>query len=128
MHTKEEVEVGYKGGSRGCIQRNETWKGDGTRRNSSGGLEELARRRGRYVVGSAPEEFLAGENGRGMEGQCDCTNLQTEGGHTGLWELQRHQHDISYNEDLGKNNRQTTKGGDKHMRIAVPFHAGQRDK
>ena len=33
---------------------------------------------------------------------------------------------ISYNEDLGKNNRQKTKGGDKHRRRAVRFHAGQR--
>ena len=54
------------------------------------------------VVGSAPEDFRAGENvrgmenARGMEGQCDCTNLQREGGHPVLWELQRHQDDISY--------------------------------
>ena len=36
---REEVDCG--------TQRNETWKSDGTRRNSSGGLEELGRRRGR---------------------------------------------------------------------------------
>ena len=30
----------------------------------------------------------------------------------GLWELQRHQDDISYHEDLGKNNRQKTEGGE----------------
>ena len=29
-----------------------------------------------------------------------------------MWELQRHQDDISYHEDLGKNNRQKTEGGD----------------
>ena len=39
------------------------------------------------------EKRLTGENARGMEGQCDCTNLQREGGHPGLWELQRHQDD-----------------------------------
>ena len=41
---------------------NAKWKGGGTRWNSSGGLEELGRRRCRYVVGSAPEYFRAGEN------------------------------------------------------------------
>ena len=46
-----------------------------------------------------------------MKGQCDCTNLQREGG------------DV----DLGKDNRQKTEGGDKHRRRAVRFHAGQRD-
>ena len=102
-------------------------KGDGTRWKSSGGLEELGRRRCIYVVGSAPEDFRAGENVRGMEGQCDCINLQREGGHPGLWELQSHQDDTSYHEDLGKNNRQKTERGDKHRRGAVRFHAGQRD-
>ena len=34
-----------------------------------------------------------------MEGQRDCANIQREGGHPGLWELQRHQDDISYHED-----------------------------
>ena len=62
-----------------------------------------------------------------MEEQFDCTNLQREGGHPGLWELQRHQDDISYHEDLGKNNRQKTEGGDKHTRRAVRFHAGQKE-
>ena len=47
-----------------------------------------------------PGDFRAGENARGMEGQCDCANLQREGGHPGLWELQRHQDEISYHEDL----------------------------
>ena len=61
--------------NRGGTRRNKTWKGDGTRRNSRGGMEEPRRRRGRYVAGSAPEDFRAGENARGMEGQCDCTNL-----------------------------------------------------
>ena len=79
------------------------------------------------VVGFAPEDFRTGENARGMEGLCDCTNLQREGGQPGLWELQRHQDDISYHEDLGKNNRQKTEGGDTHRRRAVRFHAGQRD-
>ena len=32
-----------------------------------------------YVVGSAPEDFRAGGNARGMEGQCERTNLQREG-------------------------------------------------
>ena len=41
--------------------------------------------------------------------------------------LQRHQYDISYHEDIGKNNRQKTDGGDNHRRRAVRFHAGQRD-
>ena len=41
---------------------NEKWKGDGTRRNPSGGLEELGRRTGTYVIESAPEDFRAGEN------------------------------------------------------------------
>ena len=41
-----------------------------------------------------------------MEGQCDCTNLQREWEHSGLWELYRHEDDISYFEDLVKNNRQ----------------------
>ena len=45
----------------------------------------------------------------------------------GFWELQRHQDDISYHEDLGNNNRQNTEGGDKHRRRAVRFHDGQRD-
>ena len=66
---------------------NAKWKGGGTRWNSSGGLEEHGRRMCRYVVGSAPEYFRAGENVRGienvrgMEVQCDCTNLLREGGH-----------------------------------------------
>ena len=34
------------------------------------------RRRGRYVIGSVTQDFQAGENARGMEGQCDCTNLR----------------------------------------------------
>ena len=112
---------------------NAKWKGGGTRWNSSGGLEELGRRRCRYVVGSAPEYFRAGENVRrienvrGVEGQCVCTNLQREGEHPGLWELQRQQDDISYHEDLGKNSRQKTERGDKHRRRAVRFHAEQRD-
>ena len=29
------------------------------------------------------------------EGQCDCANIQRGGGHPGLWELQRHQDDIT---------------------------------
>ena len=70
---------------------------------------------------------MPAENARGIEGQFDCANLQREGGHPGLWELQRHQDEISYHEDLGKNNRQKTEGGDKHRRRAVRFHAGQRD-
>ena len=45
-----------------------------------------------------------------MEGQCDCANLQREGGHTGLWKLQSHQDDITHHEDLGKNNRPKTEG------------------
>ena len=32
-----------------------------------------------------------------------------------MWELQMHQGDISYHEDLRKNNRQTTEGGDTHL-------------
>ena len=32
-----------------------------------------------------------------------------------MWELQRHQGDISYHDDLRKNNRQKTEGGDKHF-------------
>ena len=59
-----------------------------------------------------------------MEGQCECTNRQREWGHPGLWELQRHRGDISYHEDLRKNNRQKTEGGVKHWRRAVRFHAG----
>ena len=51
------------------------------RRNSRVGLEELRRRRSRYFVGSAPEDFRAGENARGMEGEYDCATLQREGGH-----------------------------------------------
>ena len=42
---------------------NEPWKGDGTRRDSSGGLEELGRIRCRYVVGSVTDDFR-GENTR----------------------------------------------------------------
>ena len=68
-----------------------------------------------------------GENARGMEGQYDCANIQRDGGHPGVWELQRHQDDIYYHKDLGKNNRQKTEGGNKRRRIAVQFHAGQRD-
>ena len=60
-----------------------------------------------------------------MEGQCDCANIQREGGHTGLWQLQRHQDDITHNEDLGKNNRPKTKGRDKYRRRAVRSHAGR---
>ena len=52
-----------------------------------------------------------------MDGQYDCANLQREGAHPGLLELQRHQDDISYHEDLGKNNQQKTEGGDKHRRL-----------
>ena len=58
----------------------------------------------------------AGENVRGMEEQCDCANIQREGGHPGSWELQKHQDDISYHEDLGKNTRYKTERGDKHRR------------
>ena len=50
-----------------------------------------------------------------MEGQCDSTNRQREWGHPGLWELQMHQGDISYHEDLRKNSRQKNEGGDKHL-------------
>ena len=50
-----------------------------------------------------------------MEGQCDSTNRQREWGHPGLWELHMHQGDISYHEDLRKNSRQKTEGGDKHL-------------
>ena len=35
-----------------------------------------------------------------MEGQCDCANIQREGGHTGLWKIQRRQDDITHHEDL----------------------------
>ena len=45
-----------------------------------------------------------------MEGQCDCANIQREGGHTGLSQLQSHQDDITHHEDLGKNNRPKTEG------------------
>ena len=62
-----------------------------------------------------------------MEGQRDCANIQREGGHPGLWELQRHQDDITHHEDLGKSNRPKTEGRDNHRRRAVRFHAGQRD-
>ena len=77
-------------------------------------MRETSKGRGRYVCfGSGTEDFRPGENARGMEGQCDCTNRQREGGHSpGLWELQRHQDDIPYHEDLGKNNRQKTEGGE----------------
>ena len=66
---------------------------------------------------------------QGNGGQCDCANIQREEGHIqlGLWELQIHQDDIPYHDDLGKNNRQNTEGRDKHRRRAVRFHAGQRD-
>ena len=46
---REEIEVGLKGMKK--------LRGDGTRWNVSGGLEESRTRRGRYVVGSAPEDF-----------------------------------------------------------------------
>ena len=62
-----------------------------------------------------------------MEGHCDFANIQIDGGHTGLWQLQRHQDVIIHHEDLGKNNRPKTEGRDKYMRRAVPFHAGKRD-
>ena len=62
-----------------------------------------------------------------MEGQCDYANIQREGGHIGLWELQRQQDYITHHEDLGKNNRPKTEGRDKYMRRAFRFHAGQRD-
>ena len=39
------------------------------------------------------EDFRAGENARGMEGLCDCANIQREGEHPGLWKLHRHQDD-----------------------------------
>ena len=39
--------------------------------------------------------------------------FKEKGGHPGLWELQRHQDDITYHEDLGKNSRQKTEGRDK---------------
>ena len=42
--------------------------------------EEL---RSRNDIGSVTEDFRAGESARGMEGQCDCTNL----GREVLWEL-----------------------------------------
>ena len=32
-----------------------------------------------------------------------------------MWELQRHQDDISYHEDLGKNNRQKTRIGEEQF-------------
>ena len=65
-----------------------------------------------------PEEY---------EGQRDCANIQREGGHPGLWELQRHQYDFTHHEDLGKSNRPKTEGRDNHRRRAVRFHAGKRD-
>ena len=69
--------------------------------------------------------FEQEKNARGMEGH-DFANIKREWGHPELWELQRHQDDISYHDDFGKNNRQKTDGRDKHRR-AVRFHAGQRD-
>ena len=33
------------------------------------------------------QKIFQQENARGMGGHCDCTNLQREGGHPGLWEL-----------------------------------------
>ena len=65
------------------------------------------------IAGSAPEDFRTGENARGMEGQCDCANIQKERGHPVLWELQKHQDNITHHEELGKNNRPKTEGRDK---------------
>ena len=75
-----------------------------------------------YVAGSAPEYFRAGEIG--MEGQCDCANIKREGGIQDCGNYRDIKNDITYHEDLGKNNRQQTEGGDTHRRRAVRFHAG----
>ena len=58
---------------------NAKWKGGGTRWNSSAGLEELGRRRCRYVVGSASEDFRAGKRVRGMGGECDLPIFKEKG-------------------------------------------------
>ena len=42
-----------------------------------------------------------------------------------LWELQRHQDDITHHEDLGKSNRPKTEGRDNHRRRAVRFMPGR---
>ena len=46
--------------------------------NSSGGLEELGRRRGRYAVG-CNRIFSSGRKWQRNGGQFDCTNLRREG-------------------------------------------------
>ena len=91
---------------------NETWKGDGTRRNSSEGLDK-----------PAPEDFRAGENARGMEGQCDCTNIQRELDIQDCGNYRR----IKMMSHTMKIWERKTEGGDRHRRRAVRFHAGQRD-
>ena len=60
-----------------------------------------------------------------MEGQCDCANIQGEEGNPGLLELQRHQYDISYHDDLVNNNRQKTEGGNKHREEQLGFMPGR---
>ena len=67
---REEVEVALKGMKNGKAMGPDgipvkVWKSLGEKRVDN-------------VVGSAPEDFQARENARGMEGQCDCTNLQRE--------------------------------------------------
>ena len=42
--------------------------------------------------------------------------FKEKGGHTRLWQLQRHHDDITHHEDLGKNNRPKTEGRDKYRR------------
>ena len=63
---REEVEVALKGmKNRKAMGRGwipvEVWKSLGEQRVDN-------------VVGSAPEDFRAGENARGMEARCDRTN------------------------------------------------------
>ena len=78
------------------------------------------------VFGSAPGDFRAGENARGMEGQYDCTNLQREGGIHDCGNY-RSINMISHTVKIWEgNNRQKTDGGEKHRRsytiIVGPYH------
>ena len=90
---RKEVDVALKGMKHGKAMGPdgipvEVWKSLGEE-----GVDMLL---GDSPAGSAPEDFRAGENARGMEGQCDYANIQREGGHIGLWELQRQQDDITH--------------------------------
>ena len=63
----------------------------------------FGRRRDRHAVGSDARDIRARENTNGVEGYCDYTYVY-EGRHSGLCKLPGDIADVTYYEDLGKDN------------------------